>query len=376
MGRLKEKLVLGARHRLGDLVRRRVHVRPRAAAEIRLGTAPRVLFARLNYRMGNLLLATPVFRAFRARYPEAVIHVVCGDRFARLLEGNPDIDRVWPVPRSHAVLLWRYRALLARLREERFDLAVDCGGGASFLGAATVGLARAAATVAYDGRRYSGYFDVRLPPPPPGTHVIDAQLGLVRPWGIAGEPPGMVLALTDAERAWAARRWAEYGLEGRRVVGFNVGARGDKKWPPGRFAETMRRVDRPDRRLVVFAGPEDRAQLEALGGGLPDGAVVDRTFEPRRFAALIERCALFVTADTGPMHLASAVGVPIVALFRKENAPIYRPRGPRDRLLNEPGGPGVEAVVEAIEDLLAAGSGIPPGGRHARGVAPGGAVGG
>ncbi len=364
MGRLKERLVLGARHRLGDLVRRRVRVRRREPREIALGPAPRLLFVRLNYRMGNLLLATPVFRAARRTWPEARIHVVCGDRFAGLLDGNPDIDRVWPVPRTHAVFFWRYRALLERLRGERFTLAVDCGGGGSFLGAATVGLARAGATVSYDGQRYSGYFDVRLPPPAPGTHVIDAQLGLITPFGADAEPPGMVLALDEQERAFATARWAEYRIGGEQVIGVNIGARGDKKWPPERFVAAMRDLARPGRRIVVFAGPEDRAQLEALGGALPEGAVVDQTFAPRRFAALIERCDVFLTADTGPMHLAAAVGTPIVALFHRENVTIYRPRGPRDRVLTAPGGPTVDEVPGAVDAVLAeaqVATAVPPG---------------
>ena len=344
--------MLGARHRLGDLVQRRVRVRPRSPEEILLGPVPRLLFVRLNYRMGNLLLATPVFRAARRRWPGATIDVVCGDRFAMLLDGNSDVDRVFPVARSHALLFWRYRALLRTLRGRRYDLAVDCGGGSSFLGAVTVGLARAGATVSYDGQRYSGYFDVRLPPPAPGTHVIDAQMGLVRPFGVREPAPGMVLGLSPEERAWAEERWREYGLDRRRVVGFNIGARGDKKWPPGRFVEAIRAVSAAGAAVVVFAGPEDRRQLESISGGLPAGTVVDQTFEPRRFAALIERCAVFVTADTGPMHLASALAVPVVALFRQENAPIYRPRAPHDLVLNAPDGPAVGDVIAAVEAVL------------------------
>ncbi|RMG43109.1 MAG: lipopolysaccharide heptosyltransferase family protein [Acidobacteria bacterium] len=347
-----KRISRGTRRRLGRVLARCLAAPPAVPPE-NLPEDPRILVVRLNYRMGNLLLVTPALHALARRWPRARIFVLCGDRYASLLRGNPDVHEIWPLPRPRYGTLGTIVRYLRQLRRTPFDLAIDGGRGGSLTGALAVRLSAAPLTVGGDGTPYAPLFSLRAPPPPAGSHRIEGLLGMLRLVGVEGVDPRMWVHLDRSERRWAAERFAAYGLAGTRVVGLNVGARGDKRWPFDRFLELaglLRR--RPDVRCLLFVGPEEERRFREASGGLPEGIVCDRTFDPRRFAALLERCDVVVSADTGPMHLAAAVGTPVVALFRRDNVEEFRPLGRGHRVLHDPSGPEVEAVRRAVCETL------------------------
>ena len=145
---------------------------------------------------------------------------------------------------------------------------------------------------------------------------------------------------------------AEHATPGAHVrVGVNIGARGSKRWPIEHFLDVIRELDRKGCSVIVFAGPQELDRLNELTGALPDSVVVDTTSEPRRFAALLQTCSLFVTCDTGPMHLAIAVGTPTLAIFVRDNADRFGPIGPRHRVLYAEGGVTATMVLETIDTM-------------------------
>ncbi|UCF67364.1 MAG: glycosyltransferase family 9 protein [Acidobacteriota bacterium] len=352
---LHKRITRGARKRFGRAFRGLFAVElidPIELAAVDLGPAPRILLVRLNYRMGNLLLITPALHALKQRWPRAEVIVCCGDRFADLLRGNNDASEIWPMPRTSPATPLRLARFFRKLRSRPFDIAIDGGRGGSLSGALAVRVARARIKVGGAGTPYSEYFNVRVEPPPAGAHRIEGLLSMLAALGVSTDDKRMRLVLAPDEQQWAAERWREYGLDGRRVIGLNVGARGDKRWPLPRFIELARLVREQGAAVVFFVGPEDEQHLDEAGGVWPQGAIIDRTFEPRRFAALLARCHVVVTGDTGPMHLAAAVGTPVVALFRRWNYEEFRPLGERHRLLFAPQGPPLEQVLEASVALL------------------------
>ncbi|MCB1120654.1 MAG: hypothetical protein KJT03_03830 [Verrucomicrobiae bacterium] len=92
--------------------------------------------------------------------------------------------------------------------------------------------------------------------------------------------------------------------------------------------------------------------MAQLDGALPEGVPVDTTHDPLRFAALLQGCSIFITCDTGPMHLAVAVGTPTIAIFRRSNFREYGPLGHRHRIVYDKAGIGLDRVVQAVEDLF------------------------
>lgn len=345
------------RHGLGRLAFSPLFVRSRPVEVVDLDAVERILFVRPNFRMGNLLLTTPALTVARRVLPEARIHLLATPRYVELLRGHPDLDRVVTFDRSMVPRPWRLAGLIRRLRSADYDLAIDCSEGESLTGALLARVSGARWTVAEDDSRYASMFDVRVPRDPERHHRVDRLLDVLAGIGIADDREvRMSIALDASEREWARERWRDEGLDdGAPVVGVNIGARGVKRWPMERFVRVIRRLEEErGGRVVVFAGPEDLDLLDGVEERLPEDVVVDTTHHVRRFAALLERCAVVVTPDTGPMHLATSVGTPVVSIFRKSNHPVFAPRGPRHRCLHG-ADVGADEVYGATVEILEAG---------------------
>ena len=171
----------------------------------------------------------------------------------------------------------------------------------------------------------------------PSAHTIDNARRLVHA-AVGTAPAGPVewtLRVPEANLAEAARILAP--MQGRLKVGMHVsGGRAIKQWPEPRFRELAERLVRDRAASIVLTGtPADRAQVDLVCAALPPDRVVDLSgdIDLLTAAAVIAQLDLFVTGDTGPMHLANAVGTPIVAIFGPSDPRRYAPRGVRDTLV-------------------------------------------
>jgi heptosyltransferase-3 len=208
--------------------------------------------------------------------------------------------------------------------------------------------------VAAAGCRYGAFFNVHIPRQRGDWHKIDLLLRFVEGIGVPTVTRDMRIVLTERECQWAAAQWTALGLPGDvPVVGVMAGGRGGKRHPLHRLVETVGELHAGGRRVAVFVGPEDRALLDGLRRQLPEGVTVIPPFAVREFAALLARCAVIVTPDSGPMHLAVALGVPTVAVLQSVASLWYRPRGEQHHVLYNERGVPTAAVVEAVETVLA-----------------------
>ncbi len=327
------------------------------ARSVDLRGVRRVLLVRSNFRMGNLLLITPALAAIRAKLPHARIDLVCAAAYAPLLMHDPDVDELIRVDRRTMLAprsLWR---LVGHLRRQDYDLVIDCARGASFIGAFLCGCSAGRQRVAAAGSRYQGLFNVLVPRSSGSHHKSELLLAFLASIGIPTVRRTMRVVLTEREEAVAGARWHAWGLtRGKPVVGVSLGARGRKRWPADHFLALLESLVRDvGVRAVVFAGPEDAAALDAIRGRLPAGIVVSPTVGIRDFAALLARCTVLVTPDSGPMHLAAAVGTPTVAIVQTLAAPHYQPIGEMHaqvRTSNHPAGGDVEAVIALVKARL------------------------
>ena len=324
-----------------------------AGTRVDLRAVRRVLFVRVNVRLGNLLLITPAIASVRLALPQARIDVLCDAAYGCILSSDPFVDRVVGIDRRTMRDPLAMAALVHRLRRRRYDLVVEGARGGSFLGAVLTGLTAGHVRVASVGGRYGRFFNV-LVPRGRRPHKVDLLLDLLAGIGIPSRSSELRMVLTDAERATAAGRWRSWGVPPRRaVVGINLGGRGSKRWPVERFAELARRIAScADVSVALLGGPEDRDSLVQVAAHLPRDVVVPPELPVREFAALLATCAAVVTADTGPMHLAAAVGTPTVAVMQAEKSVDYAPRGPGHRTVHALGGPSVERVLAAVDEAL------------------------
>jgi len=303
----------------------------------------RILLLRLE-RIGDLLMTRDAIAAVRRAAPDATIDLVVGswnEPIARLLAG---VDRVevldapWLARESDA--LPRFggtttagrtvirRAL--RWRREQYDLAINFEGdirsnlllalsGAPRRVGFGMGGGGAALTdvVAFDPSLYTGTNALRLV-----ERAFDRRVN-----GGPGEAP---LALPEAARAHAADllrsagRQSLFGIHGS-------GGRAIKQWDLERFADSAARLARATGATIVLTGsPADREIVGRLRSLLPsDVATIDVAghVDLVTLAAVIQRLDLFITGDTGPMHVAAAVGTPTVAIFGPSDPRRYAPPG-------------------------------------------------
>jgi ADP-heptose:LPS heptosyltransferase len=177
-------------------------------------------------------------------------------------------------------------------------------------------------------------------------HTADNALALVRAATQGAEKtatdcpeedpdPKVLLRIPEANRAAAAKRLADFG--GRLKIGMHVsGGRAIKQWPEDRFREVAERLAADRGAAIVLTGtPDECAQIDLVRRALPHDRVLDVSSgtDLLTVAAVLQQLDLFVSGDTGPMHLAHAMGTPIVAVFGPSDPRRYAPRGLRDRVI-------------------------------------------
>jgi lipopolysaccharide heptosyltransferase I len=270
--------------------------------------------------LGDVVHALPVLDALRKRWPDASISWVVNRGLRGLLEGHPDLHEVIPFDRPRLFQrdkgLVRQAGFLRELRSRRFDLVVDLQGlfRSGLMAWATGASVRVGRADAREGATafYTHKIEAKT------THAVDRLLEIAAALGCEPSTPLFQPVIDEESRSWAREKLA--GLS-RPLLGVNVGARWlTKRWPPNSFAEVAARAARELGSGVVAVGsPEDRPLVDELMAGLASHGVsaldlCGKTTLPG-LAAIAEACDLFLSNDTGPLHLAAAAGTPTVSIF-------------------------------------------------------------
>lgn len=302
----------------------------------------RIVLVRLG-ALGDVVNTLPALTALRRALPQAYIAWAVESPFAPLLQGHPMLNRVIVVPRrargGNPVrrLADVVRALgIARreLAEEHFDVAIDLHGNLRS-GLATY-LSRAPVRIGYargQCREWNHLF-TNWRVSVAAVHRAERHLAVLRGAGVPveGMPPPVVpeepAAANRIEGFLSAVRSGDSPVIVVHPGTSQFGAY--KQWPVERFATVVRNLCEQMRaRVVVTWGPGERAMAEGAAGGVRGATVAPET-SLEELAALVRRCDLFIGADSGPLHLASAVGTPVVALFGPKAparyGPVFSPR--------------------------------------------------
>jgi ADP-heptose:LPS heptosyltransferase len=294
-----------------------------------------VLAIQFRY-LGDAVLLTPALRAVKEHFAGCSLHVLVAEEIAPVLQHIPWIHRVWAFPRTRGrATIARCWPMLHELRREQFDLSIDFGGNdrgaiVSFLSGAKqrVGPAREKGFV---GRRFCYTDHVPLPPPAQPVHEMQADFRLLSLWGIGAL--ANPLPEINADPALAAA--AEQLLPGRPILCHVATSQPKKEWPLAHWAEFQRLAREEGLDLVFCAGPAEREQ--ALLRQFKERAGQAATLAPvpdlAMFLAVLKRTSLFVSGDTGPLHLAAGLGVPTVGLFGPSTISQWAPQGPAHRAL-------------------------------------------
>jgi lipopolysaccharide heptosyltransferase I len=269
--------------------------------------------------LGDVIQALPVLRMIRRHHPEAEVHWWLDSGLIPLLEEDPDLAGIIPFERRRWSSPWHWdevvRSLL-RIRDHRFDWVIDLQSLAR--SAACAWLAGGELTLGLEDTREGAHalYDIAVPRPSYGTHAVDwylqtlAPLGVPIRWDIDWLPirPRVAKAVQD--------KWHP---EPGPWIAIQPGARwSNKRWPAEAYAATVRTLaaQRPDARFAVLGGKDDQAEGRLIAAAVPGRALdlTARTSLPE-MVEWIRRCDLVISNDTGPMHVAAALGKRVVALF-------------------------------------------------------------
>ncbi|QDV35975.1 lipopolysaccharide heptosyltransferase II [Tautonia plasticadhaerens] len=276
--------------------------------------------------VGDTVMATPTLRALRRGFPDARIVGLLKPNVSPTLDGAPWLDdRILFHPKA-PLREQRMAAVVARLREERFDLAVLLPN--SIRSALMARLGGVGRRVGYARGGRGVLLTDRLSPPRDArgrfepVPIVSYYLGLARRLGCPVDSLRCELFTTEADEQAADLAWLRLGLLGDRpVVCLNTGgAFGPaKNWPEGHFAALARRlVAELGVKVLVVCGPSERESARQIVALAALDDVVSLADEPVGIGlskASVRRSALLVTTDSGPRHFAAGFGVPVVSLF-------------------------------------------------------------
>jgi heptosyltransferase-2 len=266
--------------------------------------------------IGDAVLSTAVLSPLQKRFPDARISILVGPKVGEVFRGDVRFSEliIYDNHGLHAGLGGKLR-LIRELNARKFDLSIDLRD--SFWSHLTGGV--------HWGIPLSQRFTSRYRE----SHAVDRYLCILRARGLESENAAPKIHLSS-EKQWADDFLSRNGVTARdMVIGIHPGGGWPYKlWPTKRFAALGDLLSQKyDARVLVFAGPDEASLQDEVVNSMKSSPILVKDVGLREMAALIQRCYLYVGNDTGPMHIAAAVGTRVVAIFGPTDASRSGPYG-------------------------------------------------
>lgn len=331
---------------------------------------PKLLIIRRD-NIGDLVLTTPLIHALRQRFPHGWIGALVNSYNARVLEDNPDVDKLFVYTktkhRGQAGLwsaYWSTISLILQLRKLQIDYAILASPAAS---SKAQSFARwiGAHTVVGFGERANPQF--RLEPSPKGSvHEVEQVFRIARLFGIESSPSETAVFVSESDSQAARSRITKGVPVGRTLIAIHISARKPKqRWPAERFVHFLRQLadTRSDLTFVLFWSPGAPDNPTHPGDDAMARQILDRlegvsivAFPTPSLSDLIAGlsvCDQIICSDGGAMHLAAALGKPILCFFGNSDPATWHPwKVPY--ILIQPESQNVEDIsVEHVSEMFA-----------------------
>ncbi|TWT82196.1 Lipopolysaccharide core heptosyltransferase RfaQ [Planctomycetes bacterium CA13] len=275
----------------------------------------RILISRMS-AIGDAILTLPVACALRREFPDAYIGWVVEKKSAPMVRGHRTLDAVIELERKWFTSPSGIRDARAKLRGHEFDISIDCQGNTkSALAGWIAGASQRIGYAGSHGGELSRCFNnVRVAPA--FRHLTDRSLELLSPLGIHSPGVQWDLPISDASILWA-NRWRRMVKHPRLAVLNPGGTWASKLWETDRFASTAKYLrDRYDlKSAVVWGTPDEKKMANQIVARADGAAILAPDTDLHHLAALISTSDLFISGDTGPLHMAVAVGTPTIGLY-------------------------------------------------------------
>src|SRR5690349_22005204 len=317
-------------------------------------------------QLGDVVMSLPALRAIRERFPHAQITVAVGKPGKELLSLSGyaneilEVDRVALRDGPTLISIGKIIKLVSEVRKAQHDFVIDLH---SYYETNILGFLSGAPQRLYSRRSNRSLdFLANFKPRPvkevETTHLVDRYLDVLKPLGIesVSRAPALRTSVTE-DAAVEALLKKEKAQTRELLVGVFPGAGSSTRlWPLERFVELADHLIRNDKvRVIVFAGPEERGMVPQMRKVFPSGTIFfDRLTIPQLVSAQA-RLTVFISNDTGPAHIAAAVGTPVIVLLDRPDPHSYTPAGLHNRLIFSPriAEIPVKEVYRAAHELIA-----------------------
>lgn len=283
---------------------------------------PQKIIVRMPNWLGDLVMATPVLADLRARWPEANITAMCQSNVASVLKNDPNIDELFSYQRpSGWIPHQQHWDIVAAIRHGQYDLGVLLTN--SFSSAWWFWMGQVKQRIGFKGNLRNWLLTDAVPFPPnkEKQHLVITYKALLEPLGIpiSGNEPQLYITEEESEAAEALLRGCGILRGKHTVIGINPGAAygSAKCWLPDRYhAVTQRLLENPNLYVLYFGDAAGAPLVSEICKDLPERVInLAGKTSLRELIALINSCSVFLTNDSGPMHIAAALKIPLVALF-------------------------------------------------------------
>ena len=298
---------------------------PRDPSELVPTEVKRILVVRQDNRIGNLILQIPFLKALHKTFPNAEITVLLGNTFAELYANLPEVQHRIIYRHIHlARHPWQWISFIRNLSKGKWDVAFECGHPhvVSLNNASLAYFSKAPFRVGFQRDDAEIFLNVLLKAPD-HCHYATTLKSLIAPWNTTEQTFPMSLPLPIAHEHTWQRLWEKAGLDEKsRVVLIWSGGRYEKRWQTDFLISIATRITQEFGALwvpVIGIGPGEQ-DIEMTSRQTSDYKVIEFNGPIEELWAFMNRCHAVISGDTGPMHLAVALGIPTLALFRVDNA--------------------------------------------------------
>jgi len=295
--------------------------------------APRILITRLSH-IGDCILTLPLLTAIRKQHPNAFIAWAVEPPTHKLLNQHPDLNNIILIPKGWLGKPSCWPSLRKELREHQFDISIDPQGITKSAGLGWISGAKKRIGVRGQwGRELSPWLNNRLVTTK-STHLVDRTMELLAELGFESKPQpniefGLPLCRSSAE---TLDQKLDQSILGDRFVVINPGGSWQsKRWEMDRFGSVASYLKRHHgiNCLIVWAGDEEQKMAQTIFDFDPTASVIAPPTSLQELAVVCKRSSFFIGSDTGPMHLATAMGTPCIGLYgttRPQDSGAYGPQ--------------------------------------------------
>ncbi|PRX35699.1 heptosyltransferase-2/heptosyltransferase-3 [Orenia metallireducens] len=297
-----------------------------------ISNANRILIIDLLY-LGDLIFVTPFIRNLREKFPTAQIDMVVNSNFFDIMEENSYLDQVYAYNKNWSIKKsWKFAR---RLSQNNYELGLNLHG--NWRTALLLKVINPAYTIGFGGKGRGIWLNQELLPAK-NMHMVDVYLNFLAEIGFESiDNQGVELEINQEASKNMLNFLQEHDIKDKdRVVGLNTGGSWPtKQWTKEGFAQLGDRLEEElQAKVIFFGGPGDVERVNEIVAMMKTKPIIATGKTTlKELAALAARCNLFISGDTGPVHVAAAVGIPTIALFGPSDEQKYRPYGEKHKVI-------------------------------------------